>query len=72
MPINNCSNQQIHDQICHKKLNLTVSKTGYNININKTKKAGAMKIIALTEFSRATELLLNLQTKSKIKFDKPK
>ena len=31
-----------------------------------------MKIIALTEFSRATELVLNLQTKSKIKFDKPK
>ena len=72
MPINNCSNQQIHGQICLKKLNLTVSKTGYKININKTRKAGAMKIIALTEFSRATELLLNLQTKSKIKFDKPK
>ena len=31
-----------------------------------------MNILAHTEFSKATELLLNLQTKSKIKFDKPK
>ena len=42
------------------------------INMNKTKKAGAIKIKTLREFSRATEFFLNLQTKSKIKFDRPK
>tara|TARA_A100001015_G_scaffold99980_1_gene111086 strand:+ start:298 stop:1014 length:717 start_codon:yes stop_codon:yes gene_type:complete len=55
-----------------KKLNLTVSKTGYRIKTNSTMNAGAIKMIALIEFSYAKLFFLNLQKISRSKFDKRK
>ena len=42
------------------------------ININNTRKAGAMKIITLIEFSYEKLFFFVRLTKSRIKFDKPK